>query len=105
MIPATELVFSLHFPVQITVTFTVDDTSPLLDILAANQAIRSIPNNIISDFVTQMYYNFSANTPVIISASALSSALLATPRLFKISEVLLVRTIRWDFISFPSLKL
>ena len=97
MIPVTELVLSLNFPVQITVTFTVDNTSPLVDILAANLAIRNLPRNIITDFVTQLYYNFSANSPVIISASALSSALLATPRLFKISEVMLLRTIRLDF--------
>ena len=96
MIPVTEFVFSLNFPVQMTVHFTVDDTSPLIDILAANLAIRNIPRNLILDFATQIYYNFSTNSPVIISASALSSALLATPRLFKISEVVLVRTIRYE---------
>ena len=56
-------------------------------------AIRNIPNEIVSDFVSQIYYNFHANTPVLIAASPLSSALIATPRLFKIAEVNLVRRI------------
>ena len=102
MLPVTSRVFSLNFPIQVTVTFTVDDTSPLVDILAANLAVQSIPNNIISDFVSQLYYNFHVSTPVNISASPLSCALLTTPRLFKIAEVVLTRQIRYDIINLKS---
>ena len=97
MLPVTSLVFSLNFPVQVNVTFTVDDSSTLVDILAANMAIQTVPNVIISNFVSQLYYNFRETNPVNISASPLSSALLATPRLFKIAEVVLSRQIRYKF--------
>ena len=95
MIPVSEIIFSVEFPTQIMVTFAMDDTSPLVDLLAANLAIKSLPNELVSTFATQIYYNFAACTPVAIAASPLSSALLATPRLFKISEVLLTRVIRY----------
>ena len=95
MIPVTQLVYSLNFPIQITVTFTMDETSPLVDISAANLAIRNLPNELISDFISQVYYNFASCTPMLITASPLSSALLATPRLFKISEVVLSRQLRY----------
>ena len=97
MIPVSEYLFSLTFPTQITVTFTMDDTSPLVDILAANLAIRSLSNEVISEFISRIYYSFAAFTPVLISASPLSSALLATPRLFKISDVTLTKQIRYCF--------
>ena len=97
MLNVTEIVFCLEFPTQLTVTFTIDETSPLVDILAANLAIRNLSRELISAFVNRIYYNFSAFTPIEISASPLSSALLATPRLFKISEVRLTRTIRYSF--------
>ena len=94
MLTVSEIVFSLEFPLQITVTFVMDSTSPLVDLCAASTAIRNLPNELISTFAFQVYYNFSAFTPILISASPLSNALLITPRLFKISNVTLTRNVR-----------
>ena len=94
MLTVSEIVFSLNFPIQITVTFVMDDTSPLVDLCAASLAIRNLPNELISSFTSQVYYNFASFTPILIAASPLSNALLATPRLFKISNVSLTRNNR-----------
>ena len=95
MIQLTEFIVSVNFPVQMRIIFAMDDSSPLVDISAANSLLRTISLGVITNFGAQLYYNFHNTTPVIIATSPLSNALLTSPRLFKIVEIALTRLIRY----------
>ena len=95
MIQLTEFLISVNFPVQMRLVFAMDESSPIVDIAAANAILRNISVAIVSNFGAQLYYNFHNTTPVIIATSPLSNALLTSPRLFKIIEISLSRTIRY----------
>ena len=95
MIQLTEFLVSVNFPVQMRIIFAMDDSSPLVDISAANLMLRNISTAIITNFGAQLYYNFHTFTPVIIATSPLSNALLTSPRLFRIVEIALTRIIRF----------
>merc|ERR1711953_1262153 len=93
MIQLTEFIVSVNFPVQMRIIFAMDDSSPIVDISAANALLRNISLGIITNFGAQVYYNFHNFTPVIIATSPLSNALLTSPRLFRIVEIALTRII------------
>ena len=86
-IAITELLFSLDYPVQMQLTFSMDSSATIIDIRDAHLIIQRTRTEIITRFGHRVYTNFHRITPALIATDPLANALLLSHRRFKILEV------------------
>ena len=86
--------FSVIYPVQMHLTFSMDTSATIIDISDARTIFRSIDDRTVFNFGNRIFSQFHLITTAQIATDPLANALLLSRRRFKITDVILKKDMR-----------